>query len=96
MCAFVHLPPDFPGSYAAIDVFNPQYGVRIPAFASKTKATSESDLAGLYLQEQAKLFNRLTLTVGGRVDFSSNNGESVDAFSPRIGLTYELRSDVAL
>jgi iron complex outermembrane recepter protein len=87
---------DFPGSYPAIDVFNPQYDARLPPFASKSKSASESTLVGLYLQEQAKFFNRLTLTVGGRVDFSSNNGESVNAFSPRVGLTYELLSGVAL
>lgn len=48
------------------------------------------------MQEQAKLFERLTLTVGGRVDFSSNEGESVDAFSPRVGVTYEFIPGAAL
>jgi iron complex outermembrane receptor protein len=51
---------------------------------------------GLYLQDQVKFFNRLTLTVGGRVDFSSNDGDSTDAFSPRVGLTYEFIPGAAL
>lgn len=48
------------------------------------------------MQDQVKFFDRLTLTLGGRVDFSTNEGESVDAFSPRVGVTYELLPDVAL
>jgi len=87
---------DFPGSYAAIDLFNPQYGAPLPAFASSTTSRTKSDLVGLYVQEQAKFFDRLTLTAGGRVDFSSNNGESVDAFSPRVGVTYEFIPGAAL
>jgi iron complex outermembrane receptor protein len=87
---------DFPGSYPALDLFDPQYGAPMPAFVSLTRSRTKSDLVGLYMQEQAKLFDRLTLTVGGRVDFSSNEGESVDAFSPRVGVTYEIFPDVAL
>ena len=79
---------DFPGSYPALDLFDPQYGAPLPAFASLTKSRTHSDLVGLYVQEQAKFFERLTLTIGGRVDFSTNEGESVDAFSPRVGVTY--------
>jgi iron complex outermembrane receptor protein len=87
---------DFPGSYPAIDLFDPQYGAPLPAFASLTKSRTNSDLVGLYLQEQVELFDRLTLTAGGRVDFSSNEGESVDAFSPRVGVTYEFIPGAAL
>jgi iron complex outermembrane receptor protein len=87
---------DFPGSYPALDLFEPRYGASIPTFASLARSRARSDLVGLYVQEQAKIFERLTLTVGGRVDFSSNDGESVDAFSPRVGVTYELFPSVAL
>lgn len=87
---------DFPGSYPALDLFDPQYGAPLPAFASVTKSRTNSELVGLYMQDQVKFFDRLTLTLGGRVDFSTNEGESVDAFSPRVGVTYELLPDVAL
>jgi iron complex outermembrane receptor protein len=87
---------DFPGSYPAIDLFDPVYGAPLPAFASSTNSNTNSDLVGLYLQDQVKFFNRLTLTVGGRVDFSSNDGDSTDAFSPRVGLTYEFIPGAAL
>lgn len=87
---------DFPGSYLAIDLFKPRYGAPLPAYASLTRSRTTNELVGLYVQEQAKLLDRLTVTVGGRFDFSSNNGESVDAFSPRVGVTYELISGAAL
>lgn len=87
---------DFPASYTPIDLFNPVYGAPLPPYASSTRVKSDSDLVGLYVQEQAQFFNRLTLTVGGRVDFSSNDGESVDAFSPRVGVTYEFTPGAAL
>ncbi|WP_050029739.1 TonB-dependent siderophore receptor [Verrucomicrobium sp. BvORR034] len=91
---------DFPGSYVAIDLFRPNYNQRIPQPKIKGSFTSSEDNFGVYIQDHAKLTDKLTLTVGGRYEWlwldDSGSYGSVpadvkdDAFTPKAGITYEL------
>lgn len=85
---------------AYMDVFRPRYNsipkyVYGPSYLSKD---SDSDF-GIYLQEQAKFFDKVTLTLGGRYDISeydSHPGKhDDDAFTPKAGLTYEFLPGMA-
>lgn len=80
---------DFPGSYPAIDLFNPVYGAPAPVYASQSSSVTRSDIVGVYLQDHLKFWEKFTLTLGGRFDWSSSGDDSVDAFTPRAGVTYE-------
>jgi len=59
------------GPTATLDVYDPNYGADIddpPLFAHANTTLQQT---GLYLQEQAKLFDRLVLVLGGRHDWAS-------------------------
>lgn len=87
---------DFPGSYPALDLFDPVYDVVLPPYATTTKSVMDSGMVGLYLQDHVKLFERVTVTLGGRYDWSSSEGDDVEGFSPRAGLTYAFTPSVAV
>lgn len=85
---------DFPGSYVAVDIFRPSYKGVIPGYGFTTSGRTEYQNLGIYLQEHAKLTDKLTLTLGGRWDkawYESGAGaeDDKDAFTPKAGLTYE-------
>lgn len=90
-----------PGPYD-LDVFTPQYGRTglQPAFINGARTDQAMRQRGVYLQDHARLGARTTLTVGGRWDVASSGvaaGRAEDRqFSPRIGLTYALRPQLAL
>ncbi len=92
--------PTFSG-YMPIDLFNPVYGTPLTPIAPYTQGDTRQHYLGVYLQDQVKLTERLALTAGGRLDFASNHDlaepDSSDnhAFSPRVGLTYQLHPGVA-
>lgn len=89
---------DFPGSYRPIDVFDPVYGATLPTYVTSTSSLDESHFTGLYLQDQAKI-ERVTMTVGGRFDWSSSetssDNDSVTGFTMRGGAAYEFTPGVA-
>jgi iron complex outermembrane receptor protein len=84
---------DFPGSYRPIDVFNPVYGATLPTYATSAASISKTHITGLYLQDQAKVRERVTVTVGGRFDWSGSESgstnDSVTGFTMRGGAAYE-------
>ncbi len=88
--------------YVPIDLFNPVYGASpFPEVHRYTEGKSITQFTGFYLQDQAKLLRRLTLTMGGRFDLASNRdepgpGHPDNAFTPRVGLTYQLVPGAAL
>lgn len=86
---------DFPGSYPALDLFSPNYGTPLPAMNSLGEYHTKSESWGLYLQEHVK-WDRLTVLLGGRYDWSSSDGYDEEAFTGRVGLTYEVVKGVAL
>lgn len=47
-------------------------------------------MVGVYLQDQLQLLDGLTITAGGRYDWARTDGEDSEAFSPRIGVSYEI------
>jgi len=79
-----------PASYIPIDIFNPVYGAPIPPFAQSSTTTTDEQNVALYLQDHARLFERLTLTLAGSMNWTfSGDDYSDSAFVPRAGVTYE-------
>lgn len=88
------------GSIDPIDLFHPNYGARPFGITQFQDQTNQVAATGLYFQEQATFYDRLSVVAGGRGDFVSNdltdhfNGGKSDAndsaFSPRFGIVYEL------
>lgn len=86
-----------PSQYMPLDVFNPVYGAAkfpsplLPAYAGH----SITQFQGAYFQDHFTLGKRLTVTGGGRFNFSNNRdlpdpGETQYAFTPRVGATYQV------
>lgn len=88
--------------YMPLDLFRPVYGAArypaalIPSYGGRTLVQYQ----GLYLQDQARITSRLTATFGGRFNFARNQTQpdpanNTYAFTPRVGLTYQLRTGLA-
>lgn len=90
----------FDSDALALDLFTPDYGVAL-AGRPDDLAASRSDLhqTGLYIQDQAKLGQRITVTIGVRSDQASINSygsrSTAHKASPRAGLTYEITGGLA-
>lgn len=92
------------GSAPSLDVFDPVYGAPVPPPPTTTDLNIVQDQIGIYLQEQAKLYDKLVLALGGRQDFvmsdrknklNDTKTEQDDSeFSYRVGLVY--LSDIGL
>jgi iron complex outermembrane receptor protein len=91
---------DFPGSYVPIDLFDPHYGnLTLPPYATQSSFDAHEHNLGIYLQDHAKLTDKLTLTLGVRQEFlwaddsgsygSTPLNSTDDAFTPKAGITYE-------
>ncbi|WP_321469904.1 TonB-dependent siderophore receptor [uncultured Paludibaculum sp.] len=88
--------------YTPIDLFHPVYGqskptALIPAYAGHTLM----QFTGLYFQDHLRLGRRLTITAGGRMNFTSNRdlpdpSHTDSAFTPRIGANYQILPGLAL
>jgi len=87
---------DFPGSYPALDLFSPNYGTDIPPYATLDRTTTKIDWWGLYIQEHAKIWDRFNVLLGGRYDISSSGAFDEEAFTGRVGLSYEVIKGVAV
>ncbi|MBR0820606.1 TonB-dependent siderophore receptor [Bradyrhizobium liaoningense] len=88
---------------APIDAYSPVYGTAVPSFSSLAPFILRSDSlkqAGLYIQDQVK-FDRFTLAMSGRQDFTSSGFQSLAFYPPagnysrddsaqtgRVGLSY--------
>jgi iron complex outermembrane receptor protein len=79
-----------PASYLPLDLFDPQYGQSLPPLFEQPAYVSDTETTGVYLQDQVDLLDGLLLTVGGRYDWVESNGESSEAFSPRVGVSYQV------
>lgn len=90
---------DFPGSYVAIDLFNPSYNFTLPAYSTKGSTDTAQYSLGFYLQEQVELTEQVTLTLGGRYDKAWHEVPGLDAsneaFTPKAGLAYEFTPGVS-
>jgi iron complex outermembrane receptor protein len=91
---------DIEGSIASIDLFHPKYGAQPYDVALDVDEPLTTTATGIYFQDQIELFRRVTIVVGGRGDFVSNDtnyrpGDNYyhafdTAFSPRAGIVYEV------
>lgn len=86
-----------PNSYIPFDLFNPDYSLPIPAYATASSSVTGSESIGAYVQDHAKLSEFVTLTLGGRYDYTTDRAsdESKEAFTPKVGVTYEFIKGVA-
>jgi iron complex outermembrane receptor protein len=91
-----------PAAYMPLDVFKPVYGTPFSPIIPFASGDTRTQYVGLYLQDRMQLTKRLSLTVGGRLDFASNRDFSQpdsndnNAFSPRVGVNYRIVPSVAL
>lgn len=83
-----------PSSYLPLDLFDPQYGQALPPLFDQPAYVTDTEATGIYLQDQVDVLEGVTLTVGGRYDWVRSNGEASKAFSPRVGLTYEIAPEL--
>ncbi|MEH2182999.1 TonB-dependent siderophore receptor [Nostoc sp.] len=87
------------GELAALDLFNPVYGRQQSPVTDRTNYFSFTDILGIYVQDQVTLTSNLKLLLGLEFDtFNQTSGErfgnteqkdSSDAFSPRVGIVYQ-------
>lgn len=83
-------------TYPSLDLFRPNYrNFTNPVYGPWEKYPTESDQIGFYFQEHAKFFDVFTLTFGGRYDISTSDDNEEEAFSPKVGLTYEFVPGIA-
>jgi iron complex outermembrane recepter protein len=92
-----------PTAYLPLDLYRPVYGVaRLPALLPWNQTRNKTQAVGVYFQDQIKPTARLTFTLSGRFDSAStldNETEPANkdtAFSPRVGVTYQVVSGAAL
>ena len=86
-------------SVAPIDIFDPVYGAEVGQFEEFFVQRYSQSQLGIYAQEQATLWDRLTLLAGGRMDFVWTRDADVlfdstvkaddSSFSPRAGIAWE-------
>lgn len=80
-----------------IDILNPDY--LAPYTPDPTQLYSSSgrlEQAGLYLHDHISLGERFTVTVGGRWDRVSTDGQTDKKFSPAFGATFAITPDASL
>jgi len=94
------------GGIAPLNVYQPVYGQQPTPLTLFFNLQRRDQLLGFYAQGQFNFFERLTLTVGGRVDrtntrnLNRNNNlttrQDVTSTTPRVGLTYQITDGVAI
>lgn len=73
-----------------LDLFSPDYGaMEAPVFDGASRASFVDESLGLYLQDMARIGEKLTVVLGGRADFLENDDGSEHSFSPRAGAVWE-------
>ncbi len=71
-----------------IDIYDPVYSGGRQSMFDLGSADSSEYTRGVYAQEQATIAERLILLAGARFDRSSNQTDTNDGFSPRLGATF--------
>lgn len=94
------------GGIGPLNVYQPVYGQQPTPLTLFFNLQRRDKLLGFYAQGQFNLFERLTLTVGGRVDttdtrnLNRNNNlttrQKVTSTTPRFGATYQITDGVAI
>lgn len=76
-----------------LNLFTPAYGATLPPAAGGYAASDRTELTGLYAQDHVTFAHGLTLTFGGRYDFTKIDAERDEALTSRIGATWAYRDD---
>lgn len=85
-----------PSAYTTLDLYAPVYGPAVLAYQPISTSRSETRNTGFYLHDHLKFGHGATVTVGGRYDLAKSDGVEQKKFSPRVGLTWEVRPGAAL
>jgi iron complex outermembrane recepter protein len=102
---YADLNPDNWGNQFPIVVNNPVYNLEAQSFADTTQYPSDrwgTEWVALYAQDHLKMFNKIVLTLAGRLSrtrawASYDSASVVDLkFTPRIGLTYLLGKNASI
>jgi iron complex outermembrane recepter protein len=90
---------------APIDVYAPVYGAEVPPLFTYLNTEQPAWLLGVYVQDHAKVANRLVVTLSGRNDWTNlktvdqlsgtTTEQSPGKFSGRAGLTYLFDAGIA-
>jgi iron complex outermembrane recepter protein len=87
-------------SASSIDLFEPEYG-NLPDFnnlETTFDSTFEQDIIGFYAQDLISIGDKVKILAGGRLDWTFGSGtdfgesyedDTVNAFSPRVGVVYQ-------
>jgi iron complex outermembrane receptor protein len=91
---------------APLDLFDPVYNSDRFSLLFEGNSATITDSLGIYLQDQISLTDNLLLLLGGRLDFfgqtttdrlnGSEQEQSGNAFSPRLGVVYRLIPAISL
>jgi iron complex outermembrane recepter protein len=85
---------------ADLDIYDPDYGAELSNKQVYENSDTKQRQVGIYVQEQAKLFDKLVIVLGGRYDFARSEFEDHsdfgdfqsrtkdEAFTGRAGLVY--------
>lgn len=89
-----------------IDIFDPEYTRPSGAIISRSSSNSATNSLGIYVQDQVTLLDNLKLLLGFRFDLFEQTSEnfvaateqdqSGDAFSPRVGIVYQPVEPISL
>jgi iron complex outermembrane recepter protein len=92
---------------SSIDIFEPEYG-NLPSFdelETTYDSTFTQDIIGLYAQDLVAIGDKVKILAGGRLDWTDDSStdfgesfesDSVNSFSPRIGIVYQPIEPVSL
>lgn len=80
-----------------LNVYNPIYtGVTPQTMFGPYAGSDMTQITGIYLQDHIVFPHKFTLTLGGRFDFTDTAGVKDNAFTPRVGGTWEFQPDAIL
>jgi len=91
-----------PTQYMPLDLFDPVYGTPFSPLSPYAQGKTVTSYTGIYVQDRMQLTERISLTAGGRFDFASNRDYSEPgsndnhAFSPKVGVAYQVKPDISL
>ncbi|PTY08701.1 hypothetical protein DB347_03755 [Opitutaceae bacterium EW11] len=84
-------------AYVPLDLYAPAYGAApLPELQPPYSVAEDGRTAGFYLHDHVTLPANVTATVGGRYDFTKQDGVKQEAFTPRAGVTWRFRPDASL
>lgn len=87
---------DYDPTHFPLDAFDPDYFAPLNPVSSPYSGYDTGRQLGFYVQDHMELGDAFTLTLNGRWDRAKFNGEPQNAFSPRVGATWNVTPGVSL